>query len=368
MTAGSVVLAVMLTGCLGPKRLSTDWPPADAPAPAFPSSGASPAAVPPGTYAEYELEGKDVAPMLVTFTVLEERESERLVELSARPRGSEPLPAPLRRPLVFVMRLEPLPGDALELPAGHHVATDRIPEPGDDSAQSFEVHPAKVQAGGGTFECARVERHRFSDLTRGCVGATDARIAFAGGAVWLEESWGDWERVFNRARLVAHGVRPLASRDAVVAVRPGQVAVYNVRMGPAQAVETHVWSTGQSRVRHAVSGTGAFHPIIEPEWEGTLLDVVFLLARLDPGRNPYASEAAPPEPGVVQLGERRVSAIQRSLAGQSPGGDDFTQRLTLAEDPWALEGAPVWGRFWPLVGMTDMGEDRTLRVELKEWK
>ncbi|WP_164018598.1 hypothetical protein [Pyxidicoccus trucidator] len=368
MTAGTVVLAALLTGCMGQKRLAEAWPPADAPAPALPSSSASPAAVPPGTFAEYELEGYDVAPMLVTFTVLEERESERLVEVRARPRGPGPLSGPLQRPLVFVMRLEPLPGEALRLPSGRNAAADRIPEPGHDSAHPFEVRPAKVEVGGGTFECARVEHHQGANLTRGCVGATDARIAFAGGAVWLEEAWSDWAGVLSRARLVAHGVRTPGPRDAVVAVRPGQVAVYDVWMGQEPSVETHVWSTGHARVRHSVSGTGTYHPLIESQWEGTLLDVVFLLARLEPGRNLYAREAAPAERSVVQVGDARVGVILRSLAGRSAGDVDFTQQLTLAEDPWGLKDAPVWGRFWPLVSMTDMKGGHTIRIELKEWK
>jgi hypothetical protein len=347
-----------------------DWPPVGVPAEDFPAAAPSAEVLPPGTFAEYEFDGAYIPPMRVSFTVLEDGEAERLVELRARPRGEAALPGPLRRPVVFAMRKQPLPGEAGRLPGGHNDATDRVPAHGAEfGPHPLEVRPVEVEAGGGTFACAEFERRRSAYLTRGCVAARDARIEFAGGAVWLEEAWGTWTPPLQRLRLVAHGVRPLGPRDAVLAVRSGQEATYEVRLGEQRYAETHVWTTDSMRVRHAVNGKGPYgNPSVEREWEGTLLDMVFVLAKLKSPLAEYASDVREPTRGVVQVDGGRLAVIQRTLSGMGPGDGHFTGQLALAEDPWVLDDAPVWVRFWPLRSTYRDEGGSTTHFELKHWK
>ncbi len=262
------------------------------------------------------------------------------------PRGKTP-PA-LEKGLRFLLLRTPLVAQPKLLPPGAslpvHADTGFHPEPG-RRYDKAEAKSDAVMVGGRSVPCLRFEVKSGSDFARGCIAAKTSPVGFFGGAVELEQS-------LLRLRLVDFGVQPPSKSEAPFAFRPGQVATYSSD-APGVAPITDAWLSGGNRIRYATSEDNS-------SWEGTLLEVLFDLAALERmEESAYATS--------YRVNGDRFAALTFKSNGRGPNDEVITEEWVHAEDPWRLQDAPVWVRFWPLQhGLGGQEIDSTL--SLTEWK
>ncbi|NOK31863.1 hypothetical protein HMI49_01430 [Corallococcus exercitus] len=327
-----------------------------------------PASLPPGTFVEYRVDTSLLKNLRVTFTVLRETTSERWVEARMRRRArlEKRWKALYERPLVFVMKRQPLSGEMQNHPIDTRVSTDE-PRPRDAgwNYRARTSSPMKLEVNGKTFECQEYAYYiRPGDEARGCVQAKDPRILFAGGAFFLEEHFMAKEEPSLRIKLLNMGQRPVQPANGIIALRSTQSAVYEQADG---ARVTHRWTTGDSRVRHVHQVESHLAPPLSRyyEWEGTLLEVMIALA--EESESPYSPQPDSDAREDLQAGNTLVRVFQRRLHGQDGGDTSFELTSTYAEDPWQLEDAPIWIRHRPLEEQGTYG-GAPVHYWLKDWK
>lgn len=356
---GPLVLLIALGAC-------KENPPA-APAPEAPVEDAGKPVLPPapvkhptpaplvdpalreGSFATWEVQSPAlVASTRATFTVtaIGADNVEVLVTI-ASPARTKPPPA-LERGLKFLMARAPLSPEPKLLPPdttlfGHadaawHPVAGR-------NYDKWEARPETITIAGRPIACTRFELKSGGEAAHGCVAAKLSPIAFFGGAV-------EYEQALVKARLIDWGAGPVPKSDAPLAFRPGQAATYKSD-APDQLPIIDSWFTGGTHVRYLTTEE-------DSSWDGTLLEVLFDLASLERAEDgAYATS--------FKVNGDRFAARTFKTNGRGPTDQIITEEWVHAEDPWRLEDAPVWVRFWPLehgIGATEI--DSTL--SLREWK
>ena len=301
-----------------------------------------------GAFAVWEVQAATLpAGTRASFSVLTISDDAVEVLLTVKPpRGKTP-PA-LEKGLRFLMARPPMPAQPKLLPPGASLPVRSDwgfhPDPG-RRYDKADTKADTVTVGNRPVACTRFEVKSGSDFARGCVAAKTSPVGFFGGAVELDEP-------LLRARLVDFGVQPAPKSEAPLAFRPGQVATYTSD-APGVAPITDAWLSGGSRIRYATSEA-------DSSWEGTLLEVLFDLAALERmEESAYATS--------YRVNGDRFAALTFKTNSHGPNDEVITEEWVHAEDPWRLQDAPVWVRFWPLehgLGATEI--DSTL--SLTEWK
>ena len=351
---GLLLLLTALSGCKDPGpplELAGSRPP-----PVIPDAGPAPKRAPAplfdpalkeGTWASWEVQSPTLAAgSRATFTVL--GISDEAVEVLVTLKTKGKVPPALEKGLRFQLQRAALSGQArlhspgTSLPV--HSDGAFHPEPGMHYEKS-ESRAETITVDAHPVACTHIELKSGSDYARGCVGAKTSPIGFFGGAVELEEPQ-------LHARLVDWGNGLPVKSDAPLAFKPGEQAIYTSDAVGVSPI-TDSWLSGGNRIRYATSED-------DSSWEGTLLEVLFDLAALERmEESAYATS--------YRVNGDRFAALTFKSNSRAPTGEAITEEWVHAEDPWRLENAPVWVRFWPLqhgIGATEI--ESTL--SLTEWK
>ena len=301
-----------------------------------------------GAFATWDVQSATLpAGTRATFSVLAISDDAVEVLLTLKVAHGKPPPA-LERGLKFLMLRAPMPARPKLLPPGASlpVRSDAVfhAEPG-RRYDKAETKSETVTIGTRPVACFRFEVKSGTDFARGCVAAKTSPIGFFGGAVELDEP-------LLLARLTDFGVGPVTKSEAPLAFRPGQVATYTSDAeGQAPIVDS--WFTGGAHLRYATSED-------DSSWEGTLLEVLFDLAALERMEDTtYATS--------YRVNGDRFAAGTFKTNSHGANDELITEEWVHAADPWRLQDAPVWVRFWPLqhgIGASEI--DSTL--SLTEWK